>query len=47
MDTVVTEIADRIYQLSTYVEPADLRFNQYLIVADEPLLFHCGQHQLF
>ncbi|TAL97898.1 MAG: MBL fold metallo-hydrolase, partial [Rhodanobacter sp.] len=40
-------IADRIYQLSTYVEPADLRFNQYLIVADEPLLFHCGQHQLF
>lgn len=47
MDTVVTEIADRIYQLSTYVEPADLRFNQYLIVADEPLLFHCGQRQLF
>jgi flavorubredoxin len=47
MDTVVTEIADRIFQLSTYVEPADLRFNQYLIVADEPLLFHCGQRQLF
>ncbi len=47
MDTVVTEIADRIYQLSTYVAPADLRFNQYLIVADEPLLFHCGQRQLF
>ncbi len=47
MDTVVTEIADRIFQLSTYVEPADLRFNQYLVVADEPLLFHCGQRQLF
>lgn len=47
MNTVVTEIADRIYQLSTYVELADLRFNQYLIVADEPLLFHCGQRQLF
>ena len=47
MDTVVTEIADRIFQLSTYVKPADLRFNQYLIVADEPLLFHCGQRQLF
>ncbi|HEV7123544.1 MAG TPA: hypothetical protein VGN24_08985 [Rhodanobacter sp.] len=47
MDTVVTEIADRIFQVSTYVEPADLRFNQYLIVADEPLLFHCGQRQLF
>ena len=24
-----------------------MRFNQYLIVADEPLLFHCGQRQLF
>lgn len=47
MNTVVTEIADQIYQLSTYVEPADLRFNQYLVVADEPLLFHCGQRQLF
>ena len=47
MNTVVTEIADRIYQLSTYVERADLRFNQYLIVADEPLLFHCGQRALF
>ncbi|MEO8986641.1 MAG: hypothetical protein ABI293_01305 [Rhodanobacter sp.] len=47
MDTVVTEIADQIFQLSTYIKPADLRFNQYLIVADEPLLFHCGQRQLF
>lgn len=47
MHTVVTEIADRIYQLSTYVKPADLRFNQYLIVADQPLLFHCGQRALF
>lgn len=47
VNTIVTEIADRIYQLSTYVERADLRFNQYLLVADEPLLFHCGQHALF
>lgn len=47
METIVTEIADRIYQLSTYIEPANLRFNQYLVVADEPLLFHCGQRHLF
>ena len=47
MNTIVTEIADRIYQLSTYVERADLRFNQYLLIADEPLLFHCGQRGLF
>lgn len=47
MNTITTEIAKQIFQLSTYIEPADLRFNQYLVVADEPLLFHCGQHELF
>lgn len=47
MNTAITEIANQIYQLSTYVESANLRFNQYLIAADEPLLFHCGQRQLF
>lgn len=47
MQTVVTEVAERIYQLSTYVPAARLRFNLYLIDADAPLLFHCGQRQLF
>lgn len=47
MHTVVTEIANQIFQLSTYVEPTDLRFNQYLIVADESLPFHYGQRGLF
>ncbi|NMI01010.1 MBL fold metallo-hydrolase [Pseudonocardia acidicola] len=47
METHVDEIADRIYRLSTYVEPADLTFNQYLVLAEEPLLFHCGGRQLF
>ncbi len=47
METIVTEVADGIYQLATYIEAADLRFNQYLILADEPLLFHCGQRRLF
>jgi flavorubredoxin len=47
VQTVVTEIADKIYRLSTYVEPADLRFNQYLIDAEQPLLFHTGLLQLF
>lgn len=47
MDTAVNEIAPGIFQLSTYVAPADLRFNQYLILAEQPLLFHCGQRQLF
>jgi flavorubredoxin len=47
MNTTTTEIADGIYRLSTFIEPANLRFNQYLIAADEPLLFHCGYHKLF
>lgn len=50
MSTTVTEIADSIYRLSTYVPnagPAGFTFNQFLIVADEPLLFHTGGHLLF
>ena len=47
METVADEIASDIYRLSTYVERADLVFNQYLVVAEEPLLFHCGGRQLF
>lgn len=46
-DTIVDEIAPDIYRLSTYVDPADLVFNQYLVVAEQPLLFHCGGRQLF
>ena len=47
MNTVVNEVADGIYRLSTYVEPANLVFNQYLVDAEQPLLFHCGMRQLF
>jgi flavorubredoxin len=47
METSVTEIANKIYRISTYVEPADLRFNQYLIDADQPLIFHTGLLRLF
>lgn len=47
METRITEIGDRIYHLSTYIEPADLRFNQLLVDADQPLLFHCGMKSLF
>jgi len=50
MQTRVEEIAERIYRLSTFlpaVGPRGLTFNQFLIDADEPLLFHCGQRALF
>ncbi len=42
MDTRTDEIAPKIYRFSTYVPAADLVFNQYLIDAAEPLLFHTG-----
>ena len=47
METRITEVSDRIYHLSTYIPPADLRFNQVLIDAEEPLLFHCGMKSMF
>lgn len=50
MHTRTDEIADGIFRLSTFVEavpPAGFTFNQYLILADEPLLFHCGGRRLF
>jgi flavorubredoxin len=47
METTTYEIADGIHRLSTYVPQADLMFNQFLIDADEPLLFHTGPRQMF
>ena len=47
METTVNEISDGIYRLSTYIEAADFEFNQFVINADEPMLFHCGGRQLF
>ena len=51
MRTRIDEIADGIYRLSTFVpavaEPAGFTFNQFLVMADEPLLFHCGPRAMF
>ena len=51
METRIDEIADGIYRLSTHVAevapPAGFTFNQFLIDADEPLLFHCGPRAMF
>jgi flavorubredoxin len=50
METRVDEIAARVYRLSTFlpaVGPRGFTFNQFLVDADEPLLFHCGQRMLF
>jgi flavorubredoxin len=47
METTTHEIADGIYRISTFIEGPGMPFNQYLVVADEPLLFHLGHRQLF
>lgn len=47
METTTTEIADDIYRVSTFVPEANLAFNQILVKAEEPLLFHTGMRGLF
>lgn len=51
METSSSEIADGIFRFSTLVPevapPAGFGFNQFLILADEPLLFHTGMRALF
>ena len=51
MTTRVDEIADGIFRISTFVPevaaPAGFVFNQFLIAADEPLLFHTGHRRMF
>ncbi len=49
--TNVHEIADGIYRINTPVNdaggPGDFSFNQYLIVDEEPLIFHTGPRKMF
>jgi hypothetical protein len=51
METKVSEITDGIYRLSTFVPeiapPAGFTFNQFLVLGDEPLLFHTGLRKMF
>ena len=51
METRIDEIADKIYRLCTLVPgtggSAGFTFNQFLIDADEALLFHTGMRSLF
>jgi flavorubredoxin len=51
METRINEIASGIYRLSTFVPeiapPAGFTFNQFLVLGDEPLLFHTGLRKMF
>ena len=51
METKISEIADGIFRLSTFVPdiapPAGFTFNQFLVMGDEPLMFHTGLRKMF
>jgi flavorubredoxin len=51
MDTTIDEIGDGIYRISSYAPqvapPAGLTYNVFLILGDEPLLFHTGKRGMF
>ncbi len=50
MQARVDEIAERIYRISTLVPdaaPGGFSFNQFLVDAEQPLLFHLGMRQIF
>lgn len=51
METRIDEIANGIFRLSTFVAeiepPAGFTFNQFLVLGDEPLLFHTGPRRMF
>jgi flavorubredoxin len=50
METRVDEIADRIFRLSTLVPdigPTGFTYNQFLVDADAPLIFHTGPRAMY
>jgi flavorubredoxin len=50
MTTRTDEIADGVFRISTFVPevgPTGFTFNQFLLRAEEPLLFHTGPRRMF
>lgn len=50
MQTRIDQISNRIYRISTCIPeaaPGGFTFNQFLVDADEPLLYHTGMRALF
>lgn len=47
MDVRIDEIAPEVFRISTYLAPADLQFNHFLVRDDEPLLYHTGLRAFF
>lgn len=51
MEAAIDEICDGVYRLSVFVPeilpPAGFTYNHFLVLGDEPLLFHCGKRKMF
>ena len=43
----ITEIAPDLFRITTFVEPFNIQFSQFLMRDEEPLLFHTGPRALF
>ncbi len=47
METRIDEIASDVFRVSTFFPDANIMMNQFVVRADEPLLFHTGYRALF
>lgn len=47
MQPVVTEIGPDLYRLSIYAPDFHLQFNHFLVVDEQPLLYHAGLRAMF
>lgn len=45
--TQITEVASDLFRITTYLEPLNLQFSQFLVRDAEPLLYHTGPRALF
>jgi flavorubredoxin len=45
--TTVTEIAEDVFRICTFIPDINLQFNQFLVRDDEPLLYHTGMRAMF
>lgn len=43
----ISEVGKDTFQVCTYIAEMDFPVNQYLVVGDEPLLFHAGMRGIF
>ena len=43
----ITEVAPDLFRITTFVQPFNLQFSQFLVRDEEPLLFHTGPRMMF